>query len=203
MTWLADLVAALEPLIRSYGAGAVSVIILLESFGMPLPGESMLLFAAALAGRGELSLPTLMLGAWIGAVLGDNIGYLIGRRGGRALVLRFGGRVGLDAARLARVEAVFARWGPLTVAGARFFAVLRQLNGIVAGTLAMEWRRFLVFNAIGAALWVGLWMTLGWLVGEHAAALLAAARRFRPALVVVVALVAAAAGAVWWRRRAG
>ncbi|MFL9828466.1 DedA family protein [Rhodoplanes sp. SY1] len=203
MSVLTHLVAALEPLIRDYGAGAVAVIILLESLGLPLPGETLLVFASALAGRGELSLPTLMAGAWIGAVMGDNIGYLIGRYGGRALVLRFGSTIGLDAARLATVEAAFARWGPVTVAGARFVAVLRQLNGIVAGTLGMAWRRFLVFNAIGAALWVGAWMTLGYVAGEHADALLGAARRFWPALAVTVAIAALAGGAVWWRRRTG
>lgn len=203
MSVLTHLAAALEPLIRDYGAAAVTMIILFESLGVPLPGETLLVFASALAGRGELSLPALMGGAWVGAVAGDNIGYLIGRYGGRALVLRFGGKIGLDAARLATVEAAFARWGPATVAGARFVAVLRQLNGIVAGTLGMEWRRFLVFNALGAALWVGAWMTIGYVAGEHADALLGAARRFWPALVVTIAIVALAGGAVWWRRRTG
>ncbi|RAI45660.1 DedA family protein [Rhodoplanes roseus] len=200
MSWLTHVVEALEPLIRAYGAGAVTVIILLESFGAPVPGESLLLFASALAGRGELSLPTLMIGAWVGAVVGDNIGYLIGRFGGRALVLRFGGRIGLNAERLAWVETVFARWGPLTVAGARFVAILRQLNGIVAGTLAMDWRRFVVFNAIGAALWVGVWMTIGYVAGEHADVLLAAARRYWAAFTLVAAVIGLVA-AIWWMRR--
>nr|WP_207199401.1 DedA family protein [Rhodoplanes elegans] len=200
---MTHLAAALEPLIRDYGAGAVAVIILFESFGVPLPGETLLVFASVLAGRGELSLPTLMVGAWAGAVAGDNVGYLIGRYGGRALVLRFGAAIGLDAARLATVEAAFARWGPVTVAGARFVAVLRQLNGIVAGTLGMEWPRFLVFNAIGAALWVGAWMTLGYVAGEHADALLGTARRFWPAFAITVAVVVLVGGAVWWRRRTG
>lgn len=201
MDTLTSLVAALEPLVRSHGAVAVTVIILLESFGLPLPGESLLLFASVLAGRGELSFPGLMLGAWIGAVAGDNVGYAVGRYGGRALVLRYGSRIGLTADRLARVEAAFQRYGPVTVAGARFVAVLRQLNGVVAGTLAMDWRRFLLFNALGAALWVGAWTTFGYLVGEHAAALLAALRRFWPALAAAAATAALAAAIVWWRRR--
>jgi membrane protein DedA with SNARE-associated domain len=197
---LAHIVESLEPLVRDHGAGAVTVIILLESFGVPLPGESLLLFASALAGRGELSLPAVMVGAWIGAVAGDNIGYAVGRFGGRTLVLRFGGTIGLDADRLGRVEAAFARFGPATVAIARFFAVLRQLNGVVAGTLAMDWRRFLVFNALGAAAWVGVWTTLGYVAGEHAAALVAAGRRLWPALAAVAA-VALLAAAIWWLRR--
>jgi membrane protein DedA with SNARE-associated domain len=199
---LAHIVESLEPLVRDHGAVAVTMIILFESFGLPLPGESLLLFASALAGRGELSFPALVVGAWIGAVAGDNVGYAVGRFGGRALVLRFGGKVGLDAARLTQVESVFAHWGPVTVAGARFFAVLRQLNGVVAGTLDMDWRRFLVFNALGAAAWVGLWTTLGYVAGEHADALLSAGRRFWPALAAV-ATTALVAAAIWWllRRR--
>jgi membrane protein DedA with SNARE-associated domain len=203
MQTLTHLIDMLEPLIRSYGAGAVTVIILFESFGVPLPGESLLLFASALAGRGELSLPALMAGAWIGAVAGDNVGYAIGRFGGRAVVLRFGGTIGLDGDRLARVEAAFTRFGPATVAFARFVAVLRQLNGVVAGTLGMDWRRFLVFNAIGAALWVGLWTTLGYVAGEHGDALLATGRRFWPALFAVAALAIVAAAIWWFLRRRG
>lgn len=200
MESLAHIVESLEPLVRDHGAIAVTMIILFESFGMPLPGESLLLFASALAGRGELSFPAVVVGAWIGAVAGDNVGYAVGRFGGRALVLRFGGKIGLDAARLARVEAVFGRFGPATVAGARFFAVLRQLNGIVAGTLDMDWRRFLVFNALGAAAWVEFWTTLGYVAGEHADALIAAGRRFWPALAAV-ATIALLVAAIWWLRR--
>ena len=108
-----------------------------------------------------------MLGAWAGAVAGDNIGYLIGRRLGRALVLRYGARIGINADRLGRVETFFKRYGPVTVAFARFVNVLRQLNGIVAGLLKMEWRRFLVFNALGGALWVAAWTLTGFYLGGH------------------------------------
>ncbi|MGH6934568.1 MAG: DedA family protein, partial [Methylocella sp.] len=85
------IVENLEPFVHAYGAAAVTVILTFESFGVPLPGESLLIFASVLAGQGELSLLPLMLSAWAGAVFGDNIGYLIGRRFGRALVLRYGG----------------------------------------------------------------------------------------------------------------
>ncbi len=82
----------LEPFVHAYGAAAVMVVLTSKSLGLPLPGESVLIFASVLAGRGELSLLPLMLSAWAGAVLGDNIGYLIGRRLGRAIVVRYGGR---------------------------------------------------------------------------------------------------------------
>ncbi len=108
-----------------------------------------------------------MLAAWAGAVLGDNIGYLIGRRLGRAIVLRYGEKIGINADRLNRVEAVFARYGPVTVAFARFVNILRQLNGVVAGMLKMEWKRFLFFNALGGALWVSAWTLAGFYLGKH------------------------------------
>ena len=127
----------------------------------------MLVVASVLAGRGELSLLALILSAWAGAVLGDNIGYLIGRRLGRAIVLRYGEKIGINADRLNRVEAVFARYGPVTVAFARFVNILRQLNGVVAGMLKMDWRRFLIFNALGGALWVSAWTVAGFYLGKH------------------------------------
>ena len=163
------LLGNLEPLVHEYGAAAVMVILTFESLGLPLPGESLLVFASVLAGRGELSLLPLMLWAWTGAVLGDNIGYLIGRGLGRAIVLRYGGKIGINADRLNRVEAVFARYGPVTVAFARFVNILRQLNGVVAGMLKMDWRRFLAFNALGGALWVSIWTLTGFYLGEHGA----------------------------------
>jgi membrane protein DedA with SNARE-associated domain len=157
----------LEPFVHTYGAAAVMVILTFESLGAPLPGESLLILASVLAGRGELSLPLLMLSAWAGAVLGDNIGYVIGKRLGRAMILRYGGKIGINADRLNRVEAVFGQYGPFTVAFARFVNILRQLNGVVAGMLKMDWRRFLVFNALGGALWVSAWTLTGFYLGAH------------------------------------
>jgi membrane protein DedA with SNARE-associated domain len=169
MVGIERLLGDLEPFIREYGAAAVMVILTGESLGLPLPGESLLILASVLAGRGELSLPLLMLSAWAGAVLGDNIGYSIGRRLGRTIVLRYGAKIGINADRLNRVEAFFTRYGPFTVAFARFVNVLRQLNGVVAGMLKMDWKRFLVFNALGGALWVSVWTLAGFYLGTHVA----------------------------------
>src|SRR5438874_13794255 len=80
----------LAPYVHEYGTAAVTVILTLESTGFPLPGESLLIFASVLAAKGEISLPVLMLSAWAGAVSGDNIGYLLGRRFGRGIILRYG-----------------------------------------------------------------------------------------------------------------
>jgi membrane protein DedA with SNARE-associated domain len=150
---------------------AVSLILAFESLGVPLPGETLLIFASVLAQRGEMSLPALLIFAWAGSVLGDNVGYLIGKTICRATITGYGGKIGLTDARISAAEEIFSRYGPATVLFARFFPVLRQLNGIVAGALGMSWWRFLLFNAIGAALWVGAWVFIAvHFFSAHAAA---------------------------------
>jgi len=151
------LVAGLEHVVRDYGVFAVMLILAVEAIGAPVPGESLLIFASVLAGRGEMS-PGLVVFAWAGAVLGDNIGYAIGKSVGRGAILRYGAKIGLNEARFNAIESVFLRYGSATVVFARFFNILRQLNGIVAGILGMSWWRFLLFNALGAALWVATWV---------------------------------------------
>jgi len=193
----------LAPYIHHYGAVAVTVILTLESIGFPLPGESLLIFASFLAARGEISLPLLMLSAWAGAVSGDNIGYLLGRRFGRGIILRYGARFGINAERLGKVEAVFARYGALTVAFARFLNVLRQLNGVVAGMLRMDWKRFLFFNALGGAIWVLVWSSAGFYLGKHVSNLGVVAQKLEHggALLSVGVLLIALLYAAWRTHR--
>lgn len=150
LTWI-------EPAIAAYGALALFAILYGESFGLPLPGESALIAASLLAARGDLSISGVFLAAWIGAVLGDSTGYLIGRWGGRYVLSRFGGLLKLTPDRLAQVERTAREKGFMVVLTARFVVVLRQLNGIVAGSVGMPWPHFVTANAIGAALWAGLW----------------------------------------------
>jgi membrane protein DedA with SNARE-associated domain len=196
-----QLVGSPEHFVRDYGVAAVTVILALEALGAPLPGETLLIFTAILAGRGDMSLPALLIFAWGGSVLGDNIGYGIGRRLGRAAVTRYGARIGLTASRFDAVERVFARYGAATVTFARFVNVLRQLNGIVAGTLGMEWRRFLMFNALGAALWVGVWVLGAFFLSEHIAVIAKLARRFGIIAGVTVVVLFLAALVVFVQRR--
>jgi membrane protein DedA with SNARE-associated domain len=162
----------IEPYIMAYGALALFVIIYLESFGVPMPGESAVIAASLLAARGDLSIASVFVAVFCGAVLGDSTGYLIGRYGGRTILERFGPPLGLTAERLAKMEALFRSKGPFIVVTARFVAILRQLNGLVAGTLAMPWLHFVAANAIGAVLWTAVW-TLGpyfftdWFITRH------------------------------------
>jgi membrane protein DedA with SNARE-associated domain len=154
---LPEALAHLTPWLHEYGLWAVAGALLFETLGLPLPGETLLVAGAALASQGELNLLALLLVAWSAAVVGDTCGYAIGRFGGRQLILRDGRHLGITAARLARVEAFFHRYGAGVVIAARFFAILRQLNGLVAGTVGMPWWRFLACNALGAAAWVAAW----------------------------------------------
>ncbi len=164
-----DLLAVLRPYVHQYGYWAVFTAILLEDFGLPLPGETLLIAGAVLASQGTLEIAPLLLTAWIAAVTGDNIGYAIGRFGGRRLVLRYGVYFFLTKERLLYVENFFQRHGgEAVVAFARFFAILRQLNGIFAGIARMPWQRFLGFNALGAALWCGFWGILFYALGSGA-----------------------------------
>ena len=201
MTEFANELGVLEPWVRQYGATSVFVTLTFESFGLPLPGESLLIVAAILAGRGDMSFPGLFAAAWGGAVIGDNIGYLIGRMIGRDLLRRYGEKIGLNDQRLGKVEAAFARYGSVTVGVARFFNVLRQLNGIVAGALKIEWWRFLIFNALGGAAWVAVWATAGRYLGLHGAdaAMFVPRLGYWGALLTAVAAFTALA-VFYWRR---
>jgi membrane protein DedA with SNARE-associated domain len=157
MELMRETAAFIEPYIVLYGVVAVFCVIFLESLGAPLPGESMLVAASLLAERGDLSLPHLAAAVFAGAVLGDSTGYLIGRLGGRPLLQRYGPLVKLTPERLERFEDLFRRRGAFIVAGARFVVVLRQLNGLVAGSMAMPWPHFVLANVVGAAAWTAVW----------------------------------------------
>jgi membrane protein DedA with SNARE-associated domain len=188
MEELGQLVAGLEGFVRHYGAFAVMPILAIEAVGAPVPGESLLIFASVLAGRGEMSLSALLAFAWAGSVIGDNLGYLIGRKVGRGAVLRYGAKVGLTDERFSQIERTYIRCGYGAVLFARFFSILRQLNGILAGMLGMSWWRFVLFDAVGAALWVMVWVFAPAYLSEHLTVIIALAHHTK---VVVSVLVAA------------
>src|SRR5579862_9919106 len=148
--------------LNHYGLWAVLLFVLIEDFGIPVPGETVLIAASVYAGAGRLNVVAVAAVGFIAAVIGDNIGFAIGHFGGRALALRWGKYVFLTEERLDKAEAFFNRRGAIVITFARFVEGLRQANGIIAGITGMHWLRFLIFNAIGAALWVGTWITVGY-----------------------------------------
>jgi len=144
--WLVDLFSR-------YGYAVVFLGVFLENAGLPVPGETALLAGAALARFGRLSLVWVIATAIGGATLGDNLGFLVGRRGGRALAERHGWKVGLNARRLTQFDGYFERHGAKTVFIARFITGLRVFGALLAGTSGLPWRKFLFYNATGAVVW--------------------------------------------------
>jgi membrane protein DedA with SNARE-associated domain len=162
---------AIAPILEHYGLLAIGLLILVEDFGVPAPGETILIAGALYAGAGRLNIVAVGVVAFIAAIMGDNIGFAIGHFGGRRLALRWGKYVFLTEERLDKAEAFFDRRGAIVITFARFVEGLRQANGIIAGITGMHWLRFVIFNAIGAALWVGTWVTAGYFAGNHIAAI--------------------------------
>ena len=199
MTGGAVLAAALSGVVDRFGYLGIAGVVFVESFGVPAPGETAIIAGATYAGQDHLNVVVVAVVAFLAAVIGDSLGYLIGRAGGRPLVLRFGRYVRLTPGRLDRVEMFMARHGPKVVVIARFVEGLRQLNGIVAGVTGMPWPRFVLFNAIGAAAWVGVWTTAGYLAGNHLTAITATIHRYQ--LWAIAAAVLAAAGYLLLRAR--
>lgn len=188
-----------------YGYLAVLVFVMIEDFGIPVPGETILIAAAVYAGAGKLNVFAVGIIGFAAAVTGDNIGFAIGHYGGRALVLRWGRYVRLTPERLDKAEMFFQRHGAWIITFARFIEGLRQANGIVAGIVGMRWRRFLAFNALGAALWVGTWVGVGYVAGSHIDAIYREVTRYSTYLLVALAVAAAAfvARYILRRRRQG
>lgn len=164
---LPGVLSDLAPVLNQYGYLAVGGFVFLEDFGVPLPGETILIAAAVYAGAGKLDIALVVLIAIVAAVLGDNIGYLIGHVGGRRLIVRWGRYVLLTEQRLAKAEQFFGRHGGKVVTVARFIEGLRQANGIIAGISRMHWLRFGLFNLLGAVLWVGVWASVGYTAGSN------------------------------------
>lgn len=183
-----------QPYLHEYGYAALFVGVLLEGFGIPAPGQSLIIASALLAARGQLDVIPVLALSWGAAVAGDNIGFAIGHFAGRRLVLHHGRYIGLRDHHLERVERFFDRYGGAVVAVARFFEVLRQLNGVVAGTIGMRWWHFLIYNALGAAIWVGIWGYGVYRMGQDISALLRLFVRLEPYFIAagLVGLVALA-----------
>jgi undecaprenyl-diphosphatase len=140
-------------LFSRYGYAVVFGGVFLENTGLPVPGETALLAGAALAHFGQLSLGRVIVTAIAAAILGDNLGFFIGRHGGRRLAERHGWRVGLTPGRLLEFDRFFLRHGPKTVFAARFITGLRVVGAVLAGGSGMKWPVFLFFNATGAVVW--------------------------------------------------
>lgn len=182
-----------------YGYWAVGAALLLENAGVPVPGETILLLASFLAySERDLQLPWIMVVATVAATLGDNLGFALGYYGGRRLLARYQAAFRIQDTTLARAEGLFARYGAVTVFFARFIFGMRIIAGPMAGVLRMPWRKFTIFNFLGAGLWVTVISGAGYLFGQHWERLERDIKRFD---IVVAILLLLAVALLWWRSR--
>src|SRR5256884_3157327 len=154
-------------LLNTYGYWAVLVFVAIESTGIPFPGETMLIVAAIYAGTTHhLSIPLVIVAAASGAILGDNLGFIIGRVGGYRLLRRYGRYIRLDERKLKLGQYLFMKHGGKVVFFGRFVAVLRAWAAFLAGTNRMRWPGFLLFNALGGIVWATLFGLGGYYLGD-------------------------------------
>lgn len=157
----------LHHLIARYGYAVVALFVGAEGIGLPLPGETALLTAAAFAARGHLSIVGVIAASAIGVVIGGSLGYWIGHTAGQAVVVRYGRWIGVTPTRLEQTQQFFSRYGARAVLVGRFVPIVRILTGIAAGVSNMPFARFSIYNAIAGIAWSVLFGVLGFEFGQN------------------------------------
>ena len=189
--------AGVHDLVQTYGLWLVFVLIMLESMGVPLPGETALVSAALYAGATHgIGIGSVIVVAALAAVVGDNIGYLIGRTIGFSVLVRYGGYVRLDEARMKVGQYLFLLHGGKIVFFGRFVAFLRAFAALLAGANRMSWPRFLMMNALGGICWAAVFGLGAYTFGREIERLAGPVG----GVLLVIGIAAAVAGAVFFRR---
>jgi membrane-associated protein len=188
--------------IIDWGYWGVAAGLLLENSGVPVPGETILIIASVVAyNTQELHLPWIIVIGTLAATTGDNIGYWIGHKGGRPLLERWKRFFRVQDKHIAAGEALLEKYGPLAIFFARFVTGARVIAGPLAGILRMDWRRFALFNFLGAVTWVSVIAGIAFAFGSQLDRLLAFMREANWVILVVIA-----AAILFWivyrRRRA-
>ena len=176
-----------ETLIETFGTIGLFLIVFAESgllIGFFLPGDSLLFAAGLLASRGHLNFPLILVGCFIAAVAGDQVGYLFGKRVGPALFRRPNSRF-FRQKHLNKAQQYFEKEGPKTIVLARFIPIVRTFAPVVAGVASMPYRTFVTYNVVGGFLWAVGVTTLGYVLGETIPDI---DKYLLPAVVVIVAL---------------
>ncbi len=187
--------------VAHYGVAIVAAFLFIESTGIPVPGETALVTAAALAGRGTLSIFAVVIAACIGTFVGGQTGYWIGAKEGRSLIARYGRWIKLTPERMQRTEIVFARHGGKTVLLGRFVAFMRSFIGIFAGIVGMPAGSFAAYNAAGGVLWVLSFSALGYAFGRNLPRLVRYIGRVSLVVATLVALIVGVVYAWKWFQR--
>jgi membrane-associated protein len=157
-----------KALIEAFGTIGLFLIVFAESgllFGFFLPGDSLLFTAGLLVSQGFSNLPVILVGCFLAAVAGDQVGFLIGRRAGPALFRRPDSRF-FHKKNVERAQAYFAEHGPRTIVLARFVPIVRTVTPVVAGVGQMQYRKFVTYNVLGGFLWAVGVTSLGYILGE-------------------------------------
>jgi membrane protein DedA with SNARE-associated domain len=184
----------------SYGYAVLGAGVMLENAGIPVPGETAVIaagFLASAAGDRVLDIRLVIAAAILAAVIGDNIGFWLGHRLARPRLQEGKGFLFLNRRTLAVAEGYFARFGSWTIFFARFITGIRVIGALAAGTAGMEWRRFLVANAAGAAVWATTFALLGYYFGQNWELL----ERWTGRTGLVLLAVAIVGGYLLWRYR--
>jgi membrane protein DedA with SNARE-associated domain len=159
----------LEHAIQNYGYGVVGLVICLEAMGLPLPGESLLIGTAIYAATThQIAIEWTVVSAAIGAIMGDNFGYLIGMRLGRPALEKYGPKIYLTVERQRLGQFLFHKYGGIVVFVARFVAFMRTFAALLAGANHMPWGRFLLWNALGGIAWTHLYGITAYCLGDQA-----------------------------------
>jgi membrane protein DedA with SNARE-associated domain len=193
-----DFAHHLTRLLQSYTYPVLLLLVMLESLGIPLPGEIALVTAAAYASLGHISIYVVIGLAALGATVGGILGYLIGLKGGLPLLERYGGYIGVRKADIARVHSYFEKHGAKTVLFGRFIALLRTWAAIVAGAAAMSFTTFVTYNTLGSVIWAIAFGWLGYYFGRDLPVLETYISHVSSILLVAVAI--AVIGYLLWRR---
>jgi len=181
-----------------WGYWAVGAALLLENAGLPVPGETMLLLASFLAfSEHRLRLPYIILVGVCAATVGDNLGFLLGHYGGKQLLERYR-KVPRVYRTVERAERLIQRYGSFAIFMARFIAGKRTIAGPSAGVLHMPWRKFVVFNFLGAAVWVSVISSIGYFFGQRWEELARVMKGINAAVLLAAVLLAVF---FWWRQR--
>ena len=165
-----------EPVLLEYGVFILMAAVAAEGFGIPAPGQTLLITAAILSVRGDSNIYTVVLAAWFAAVGGSIIGYAIGRIGGRGLLQK----LPVSEKRLERMEAFCQRYGSLFVVVSRFLDGIRQFGNMLVGSFNMPVLQFVIMSSLGATLWVGVWGVGIYYLDQNIHAIAASFRQLSP-----------------------